>query len=228
MRHFRIICLAILFSIIPTNSFADTYQLFPLQNENDVIAIVGIDTIGAATLLVSFPALDCNTNPGGTPMGPCYATYVNGVLTSASVTAPIIVDHGGGPVGAGCPAIPSYIPPSAISINLCVNGHQFYSVTQRFLTNPNTGTTIRTGLYNGPDTTLDYVGGSLPTNVARLVAAENSYGDIVFEDIGAEEVYEIYDLTTHAAVPEPATLSLMAAGVLAAAKTIRRSRNPSR
>jgi hypothetical protein len=227
MRPFKAtFAFAILFlALIPTSSFADTYQVFALQNENDVMAIVGIDTTGAATLLVSFPALDCNTDPfpGGIPMGPCYVTYVNGVLTSASAAAPIIVDNGGGPAGPGCPAIPSYIPSSAISISLCVNGHEFYSVDTRFITDPDTGTLIATGFYNGPDPTKDFVAGSLPTNVGRLVAAEDSYGDIVFEDIGAEEVFEAYDVTAHA--PEPTTLTLVITGALATAAATRKRRS---
>jgi hypothetical protein len=72
------------------------------------------------------------------------------------------------------------------------------------------------------------IGGlSLPTNVGLLIARENSFGDIVFEDIGDEEVFEVYDLTTHA-IPEPGTLSLLTTGALGAAGAIRRRLRSSR
>ena len=65
---------------------------------------------------------------------------------------------------------------------------------------------------------IEFIGGDLPTDVTF-----DSYGDIVWDDIGQEEIYEAYDVTTHLGeVPEPGSWSLVAIGMLAGTMLIRK------
>jgi len=199
---------------------ADTYEILALGYDTD-FDIYGIDGSGDVILTNGAGGEPCVADPGN-PLFyvPCYYTFVNGIAVSHSTTAPTITDNIG-PAGPGCPAIPSYTPASLISFDLCANGHELYGVDGLYV-NPNTGLVGGRGVYDGPDPTLDSVVGIYPENIGPDRAMENSYGDLVFEDVGEEEIIEAYDVTAHA--PEPTTLALLSTGALATAAAIRKRR----
>src|ERR1017187_7853902 len=71
--------IALLFSI-PSRSFADTYQIFNLQSDNGYF-FYGMNDSGLVVL----------DNPGAIVCQPstCYYSFLNGISTGVSTTAPI-------------------------------------------------------------------------------------------------------------------------------------------
>ena len=186
-----------------------------LSLENDAQSTIsGFDPAGNVVLFDQFPSFGCNAH------GPCYSTWVHGVAVSASATLPTLAI----PIApsSGCAGIPSYIPSDLIAFAFCGGGRLIYGVDGRY-TNPITNVFGGNGLFDGPDPIADKIGGFFPDSFSLSPASINSFGDVVFDDIGFEEIIEAYNVTAHAAaVPEPSALLLIATGAMAAAASARR------
>ena len=76
------------------------------------------------------------------------------------------------------------------------------------------------GIFNGPDPVTNYVAGILPVPDQRFLA-ENSFGDIVYDEEFDGNIFEAIDLTSHEA-PEPNTILMVGTGLLAAGSIRRR------
>jgi hypothetical protein len=185
---------------------ADTYQLLLLASD-DLTFIYGIDD--NEVVLQNPLGNICSQNPTGT----CYLTYVNGIEVSRSFIPPILSPNMGGPMGPGCAPLPTN---AVVSASLCVNGYEAYIGA---FPGPG-GSRGPAGVFNGPDPVTNYVGGVLPVPDQRFLA-ENSFGDIVWDDEFFGDIFEAVDLTSHEA-PEPGTILLVGAGLLAAGSIRRR------
>ena len=76
------------------------------------------------------------------------------------------------------------------------------------------------GIFNGPDPVADLVAGGIPEPGQNFIA-ENSFGDVIYDDSFGENIVEAVDLTTHG-VPEPGGILLVGTGILAAISNRRR------
>ena len=185
---------------------ADTYQTLVLGNDAGVF-IYGVDD---NEVVLQQPVGDfCSP----TAVTPCYITLVNGVEVSRSLTPPMLSPNMNGPTGPGCAPLPTS---AAVSSYLCVNGHEAYAGN---FTVPGQ-TRGPMGIFNGPDPVADRVGGGIP-EPGQDFLAENSFGDIVYDDSQNEYIVEEVDLTSHG-VPEPGSMVLVGTGLLAAISNRRR------
>jgi len=184
---------------------ADTYQTLLLNSDAEVF-LYGIDD--NEVVLENPPGFYCSL----TAVTPCYITFVNGVDVSRSLIPPMLSPHMNGPTGPGCAALPAN---AVVSSYLCVNGYEAYAAEF-----PVPGQ-IRgiTGIFNGPDPVADLVEGGIPEPGQNFIA-ENSFGDIVFDDSQSELIIEAVDLTSRG-IPEPGSMLLVGTGI-AAAISIRR------
>src|ERR1700723_1562553 len=76
------------------------------------------------------------------------------------------------------------------------------------------------GIFNGPDPVTNLIFGGIPFPNQQFLA-ENSFGDIVWDDTIRENAFEAVDLTSHEA-PEPGTVLLVGTGLLAIGSIRRR------
>jgi hypothetical protein len=119
----------------------------------------------------------------------------------------------GGPIGPGCAPLP---PDAVVSAFLCVNGYEAYIGA---FPGPG-GSRGPTGVFNGPDPVTNLVAEGLPVPNPRFLA-ENSFGDIVYDEKFFGTIDEAVDLTSHE-TPEPTTILLIGTGLLAAGSIRRR------
>lgn len=223
MRRFRLcsgatVVIAVLLSILSVPAHADSYQILRLSNDANVF-IDGIYASGAVVLSTSSYSFgECTPVPHAT--GPCYITYVNGLAFSGSDTPSPVSYGGGGSSGTECPAIPSEIPTYAVSFSFCNHGDVIYGVDHPYW-NPD-GSSGRVGIFSSSGWASEYIGGHYPSSFHLSI---NSYGDIVWDDFGFEEIMEAYNVTAHLGeVPEPGSWTLIAIGMLAATLVIPKHR----
>jgi PEP-CTERM motif len=206
----RIPSLALLFisaiTLFQLPAVADTYQTLLLGSDAEVF-LYGIDD--SKVVLVNPPGFYC----GLTAVTPCYITFVNGVDVSRTLIPPILSPTMNGSMGPGCAPLPAN---AVVSSYLCVNGYEAYA--GEF---PVPGQ-VRgiTGIFNGPDPLANRVEGGIPEPGQNFIA-ENSFGDIVFDDSQNEYIIEEVDLTSRG-IPEPGSMLLVGTGIAAAISMRRR------
>jgi hypothetical protein len=188
---------------------ADTYQILALANDDLVSEIYGIDD-NKVVLEAPDGAVFCGPDSTGT----CYLTFVNGIDVSNSVIPPLLSPNMGGPMGPGCAPLPV---DAVVSAYLCVNGHEAYIGAFPAPPGQSRGPN---GIFNGPDPVTNLVFGGIPFPNQQFLA-ENSFGDIVWDDTISENAFEAVDLTSHEA-PEPGTVLLVGTGLLAIGSIRRR------
>ena len=205
MRRLPSLALLIIAVMTALPAVADTYQLLRLASDDSVF-IYGIDD--NEVVLQNPPGNICGMN-----QIPCYLTYVNGIEVSQSFIPPILSPNMGGPSGPGCAPLPT---DAVVSAFLCVNGYEAYIGA---FPGPG-GSRGPAGIFNGPDPVTNYVAGILPVPDQRFLA-ENSFGDIVYDEEFDGNIFEAIDLTSHEA-PEPNTILMVGTGLLAAGSIRRR------
>jgi hypothetical protein len=187
---------------------ADTYEVLAIGNGNQ-LSIYGMDD--NEVVLEGLGSVFCSPNATTT----CYLTLgLDGTEISRSLIPPILSSNMGGPMGPGCAPLPT---DAAVSAFLCVSGYEAY--IGEFPAPPGK-TRGPIGVFNGPDPVTNYVAGILPVPDQRFLA-ENSFGDIVYDDEFTEDITLALDLTTHE-TPEPGTILLVGTGLLAAGSIRRR------
>lgn len=172
------------------SAHADTYQMFTLAG--DTSHPYGLDDTGTAVLSVSVDLC------GGTASA-CYTTYVDGVLTNTSSTAPKLAYDD----GTACS-----IPGSVNSVSdgsICNHGRELF--TERTVPGDiNTNT-----VFSGPPSNLVAVLGHSEAYYPELDAR----GDLLFTDPETEFTYEYVDLTNRVGItPEPLSLVFLGTGLL--------------
>lgn len=199
-----VIAIALVLFTASTPAHADSYQKILLFNASFTPFAfhnpVGITDSGAVVVFVD-PA-NCNGTPGH-----CYETFNNGVLVSKSLTVPALAYDN----GTGCAPNAAFSGPFSASV--CNNGREVYGT-------PINSIPYDAEIFTGPDPVADFFA---PGELESVDL--NSSGDFVYwinargESNGS--IYEAIDLTTDQ-VPEPASILLLSAGLLAAAGTLRR------
>ncbi len=187
-----ILALATVQFAAPARSLADTFHIFNLTTDNRFF--YGMNASG----LVVF---DYAASPGCAPSA-CYYTFLNGISTGVSTTAPIFTADN------GTPCTPSVPAGGSVLHGVCNNGRDAFSGK----------------LSSGQVFPNLYFGSAfqdLFTTGSPGLVFMNSRGDIVFDDELGGNWYEAIDLTT-AATPEPSSILLLVTGILALAALARR------
>jgi hypothetical protein len=169
-------------AIFPASGFADTYQIINLGDAGSN-SVYGIDTAGDVVI------------QGATGCGDlfyCYKTYVDGVESAVSATAPIM-DYDD---GTSCQ------PTAQAGKGACNDGYEVFGV----------GPEVFAG--------LDGVAAFFASGSVDAVVM-NSVGDFAWTDGIDEFNYEAIDLTPKP-VPEPGSLALLLTGALGGVATLRR------
>jgi hypothetical protein len=196
----------------PQPAFADGYTVYNLGNDNGR-GLYGIDTAGDVVVW--------GTSGCGVSASYCYVTYVNGVATSDSSTAPVL-DYDD---GTACGSTPAGFNAAK---SVCNDGW----IGLGSLYNPNGDPN---GIYLGSDSDPQFLqGGSVDQ------AFLNALGDFAWTDGQSEAIYvaiaaapplfesrsaffqEDFDPVT---TPEPASLLLVASGLFFFLAAIRRKAN---
>jgi hypothetical protein len=193
------VAVAALLLASPTTSYADTYQVFNLGNDNGH-NLYGIDVFGAVVTI--------GPNFGDPIHDHLYTTWVNGVVASTSFTPPSLnYDDGTSCVPTLSPGIT--IAPGS---SRCNNGHEVYFGSYPTATPP----FYAYGIFTGPN-----LSDLLPTHGTLDGVFLNALGDFAWIDGRDEFFYQAIDLTTRT-VPEPGSLLLFGTGLLASIGEMRR------
>jgi hypothetical protein len=179
----------------PARSFADQFDILYLTTDNRTF--LGLSSNGTAYFDYS-------------PTGLSYA-YAGGVMTNASSAAPAFTSDNGTPCAPTAPAGTYFVS------GVCNNGLDAFSAR------PNSGPD--TSLYWGAGSQIIFGPSLGPLSPTIGPIFMNGLGDIVFDDLANDNWYEAIDLTT-APTPaaEPASLLLLATGILAPIFFFRRRR----
>jgi hypothetical protein len=195
----------VMLSSVTRSVLADSYSVVNLGNDNGH-SIYGIDTAGDVVVW--------GTSGCGVTSPTCYVTYINGVATSDSATAPVLAYDN----GTACGSTPEGFNASK---EICNGG--WTGLGSLFSPNgdPN-------GVYFGSGSNLDFI---LSGSADQVFL--NSAGDFAWTDGRDEEMYELIQTSSPdisvldaavepATTPEPRTLLLVGTGLLLATGMIRR------
>lgn len=196
LRSFAMIAIAVVLFAIPISASADTYQILNLGNDAARF-FYGMDDSGTV-------ALETLPNPVcGFGTDHCYQTFVGGLSTGFSSTAPALAYDN------GTPCIPGFAAGWVVLQGVCNNGREastsFLSAGEGY-----------PDVFTGPDPVADFLakGGGFSIFM-------NNQGDIVWDDIYSENFFEAINLTTDQ-VPEPSGFLLLGTGLIAGAGAMRR------
>lgn len=193
-------------------AFADSYTIYDLGDDN-ARGIYGIDTAGDVVVWGS--------NGCGVASPTCYVTYVNGVATSDSSTAPTLAYDD----GTSCASSPAGFN---VSKEVCNNGW----IGLGALYNPNGDPN---GVYTGSGSSLNFFGYGSADHVVL-----NSVGDFACDDGQDDQIFvairnspPAFETTTllvesdvvRATTPEPGALLLFGTGLFQFVAAIRRKTN---
>ena len=183
-----ILLFAAMLLTLPVAALADTFQIFTLDTDNNR-TLYGIDTAGDV-VIQSGPSAVCGM------LVSCFETFVNGLLSSVSATAPSLAYDNGTPC----------LPTSNAIRGVCNNGREAFSAEDP-----------TAAVFTGPNPVAELQGG-----VADVIVM-NASGDIAWADSLNENIYEAIDLTSGPSnVPEPNTLVLLGTGLFGAVGVLRR------
>ncbi|HEY4380192.1 MAG TPA: PEP-CTERM sorting domain-containing protein [Acidobacteriaceae bacterium] len=179
-----VLALVSLFFAAPATSLADTYQIFNLGSDQGIF-FYGMNDSGLVVL----------DNPVASACGlsTCYYSFLNGIGTGTSATAPIFTADN----GSSC--TPSLPAGGSLNHASCNNGLVAW-------TGKLTGGQVMPNVYTGAANTDIFSTGG------EGLLFINGLGDIVFDDHLSQDWYEAVDLTT--LVPEPGSILLLATGLL--------------
>jgi hypothetical protein len=196
-----VLTLLIVMFAAPTPSFADTYQIYNLQSDQDYF-FYGMNQYGDVVMdLSQHSACAIGTTH-------CYQTYVHGLPTGLTTTPPSLIYDNGGQCAPTLPAGESFIYAACNSGRVAFTGRL-------------TPTQVMPSVYTGPNSNPSAVDLLPGEDGALPFIFINSQGDVVWDDVFDEEFFEAIDLT--AQVPEPASLLLLGTGTLALATILRRA-----
>jgi PEP-CTERM motif len=210
--HSAIVVIAAILFSAPRAAFADSYTIYDLGDDN-AHGIYGIDTAGD---VVIWGSTGC-----GVASPTCYVTYVDGVATSDSSTAPILAYDD----GTSCGSSPAGFN---ISKEVCNNGWVGFGSFYNPNGDPN-------GVYTGSGSSLDFLGYGSADHVFL-----NSVGDFAWVNGQDDEILlairnspPLFETTAllvepdvvRATTPEPGALVLFGTGLFLFVAAIRRKAN---
>ena len=195
LRSFAMIAIAVMLFATPLSASADTYQILNLGNDAARF-FYGLNDSGTVVL-----DLNASLLCGGSDN--CYQTFVGGLSTGFSSTAPALAYDN------GTPCTPGFAAGWVVLQGVCNNGREastgYLSAGEGF-----------PDVFTGPDPVADFLAKGGGSSIFM-----NNQGDIVWDDIYSENFFEAIDLTTDQ-VPEPSGFLLLGTGLIAGAGTMRR------